>query len=283
MYYVRVAPSLGSLEDTHQNIWGTKDYDIETDIDKPCVFMGLYGLPDFYALWRHKGKKYIFWCGSDITHFVNGYWLDESGEIKVSPKPLAEWINRNCESWVENEVEARALRVLGIESKVCPSFLGNVNQPVTYKHSENPKVYVSVSGDNFDLYGWPLIEEIADKTPRVTYYLYGNKTEWRTKHPNVIVRGRVPKEVMNEEIMNMQCGLRLTKEMDGFSEITTKSILWGQYPIVYKAFAYPYLDSFSTNEELIELLNGLSHEMFPNEDVRNYYKLRLNCYPWLSK
>ena len=44
------------------------------------------------------------------------------------------------------------------------------------------------------------------------------------------MHGRVAQEVMNEEIKEMQGALRLT-EMDGFSEILAKSILWGQWPV----------------------------------------------------
>ena len=70
------SPTLGELEATHQEVWGTSDY---VSDETPTVFFGLYGLPDFYALWRHKGRKCILWTGSDIRHFRDGYWLDEKG------------------------------------------------------------------------------------------------------------------------------------------------------------------------------------------------------------
>jgi len=57
----RWSPTLGALEDTPENIWGTEEYNPETDSELPTVFCGLYGLPDFYALWRHKGKKWVWW------------------------------------------------------------------------------------------------------------------------------------------------------------------------------------------------------------------------------
>ncbi|MEK6884509.1 MAG: hypothetical protein AABY22_33060, partial [Nanoarchaeota archaeon] len=107
----RYAPSLGALEDTTSNIWGTKLYgENSQDTQEPTVFFGLYGFPDFYALWRHKGPRLILWAGTDIIHFLNGYWLDEKGSIKMSPKPLATWINKNCINYVENDVEAEALK-----------------------------------------------------------------------------------------------------------------------------------------------------------------------------
>src|SRR5689334_12368419 len=108
----RYAPSLGALEGTPEEVWGTLPYLSE---DEPTVFFGVYGLPDFYTLWRHQGRKAILWAGSDIRHFINGYWLNDEGSIKLEPMALAEWINKNCESYVENGVEAEALRTLGIE------------------------------------------------------------------------------------------------------------------------------------------------------------------------
>ncbi len=89
----RYSPTLGALEDTPQNIWGTSDY---VDIGKPTIFMGIYSLNDFYVLWKHKGRKAILWCGSDLKRLKDGYWLDKIGEIRMNTKLLAEWINKNC-------------------------------------------------------------------------------------------------------------------------------------------------------------------------------------------
>ena len=281
--YCRVAPTLGGgFSGTPEEVWGTLPYNPSMDQDKPTVFFGMYGLPDFVALWRHKGKKWILWAGSDVTHFTNGYFLDYKGEIRLEPRPLAEWINKNCESWVENEVEQRALKAHGIDASVCPSFLGDIKKfPVTYKQSDMPKVYISVSGDNFELYGWDVIESIAHKTPRVTYYLYGNKGEWKSRHSNVVVRGRVPMKVMDEETKDMQCGLRLTKMMDGFSEITAKSVLWGQWPIVYRAYSYPMISNVACEEELIKLLNSLRYRENVNP-AREWFINNVNLYPWVK-
>lgn len=275
----RVASSLGGgFAGTPEKVWGTPQWKPEdVDIYGPTVFFGLYGLPDFYALWRHKGRKAILWAGSDITHFINGYWLDDKGEIRIEPQRLAEWINKNCENYVENGVEHEELMVLGIESKIVPSFLGDVKDyNIEFKYDQRPKVYASVSGDNFDMYGWSLIEHIADRC-NVDFFLYGNKTPWESKHSNVFVRGRVSQEEMNNEIKSMSCGLR-TLEHDGFSEITAKSILWGQYPISY--IGYPHVDSFKTREELVLLLNNLVNKTSPNIQAREYYLKNVNKYPW---
>ena len=226
----RTAPSLGGgFAGTPEQVWGTPPYYPETDLKKPCVFFGLYGLPDFYALWRHKGKRWILWAGSDIRHFTHGYWLDDKGNVKIGVEPLARWINENCESWVENTVEYEALKKVGIESKICPSFLGDVNDYQPQSIEEKPRYYSSVSGNDFKLYGWDKINKIAEQNPEIEYHLYGGTIPWKAS-PNVIVKGRVPPEQMNEEIKSMTGAIRMTK-FDGFSELIAKSILWGQKPI----------------------------------------------------
>ena len=254
--------TLGALEDTHQNTWGTEEYvrSFPVGEETPTVFFGLYGLPDFYALWRHKG--------------------DKEGEIKLNPEPIARWINENCESWVENETEMLILDKWGIKSKVCPSFLGDVNKfKVTYKWAKRPKVYLSVSGDEFEKYGWNIVERIADKC-NVDFYLYGKRKKWKTNHKNVFVRGRVDKEVMNKEIRNMQCGLR-PLGFDGCSEIIVKAGLQGQY--VISKIKYPQAWSYNSDKELIKLLNKLSKQEKPNLKFRNWLLANLNKYPWNQK
>lgn len=263
------------MEGEPEAVWGTSQY---LDENAPAVFFGLYGLPDFYALWRHKGRKAVLWAGSDILHFIHGYWLDDEGGIRIEPQALAEWLNKNVENYVENGVEAENLRVMGIESTIVPSFMGDVRGfDVSYTPRERPEVYASVSGDNFAAYGWEQIEMIADKCD-VDFYLYGSDS-WQSKHSNVFSRGRVPKEVMNEEVKNMQAGLRLN-EHDGFSEILAKSILWGQHPI--SRIGYPYVDSFTSNTELIALLNGLKEKTEPNLKGREWLLKNVNNYPWAS-
>lgn len=266
----RWAPALGTFQDSPEKIWGVKPYDPAST--EPCVFCGLYGLNDFHALWRYKGKKLIWWTGSDIRHFMNGYWLDEHGDIRVSARPLATWIKKNCESWVENEVEAEALRKFGIESKVAPSFLGDINQfEISYTFSDKPKLYASVSGDDFKLYGWDKISEVACLHPEIEFHLYGNTVMPDIPFTlNVIIHGRVPKEQFNEEIKTMQGGLRLVP-FDGCSEIIVKSILMGQYPI--SLIEYPHVLK-------LEEIGTLKDKKGPNLEGREWFIKNLNKYPW---
>lgn len=269
LIYCRKAPSLGDLEGKEIDTWGTLPY--SNNIDAPTVFFGLYSLKDFYTLWQHKGQKWILWAGSDIKHFTNGYWLDTVGETRIDPIPLSKWIRENCESYVENEVEQRRLQHFGIDSKVVPSFLGDVNDyDVEYEMSSMPKVYASVSGDDFELYRWDGVETLARANPGIEFHLYGNEKRWQTRCKNVVVHGRVPKEKMNAEIKKMHGGLRLLK-FDGFSEILAKSVLWGQWPI--SAIDYPHM----LGVEEIQRLHALNR---PNVEGREYYLEKLNQFPW---
>lgn len=270
MIYHRWAPSLGALEGRAEDVWGTTEY--EGDRNDPTVFFGLYGLPDFYALWRHKSKKWILWTGSDITHFKNGYWLEEGGEIRLSSKSLAAWINKHCESWVENEVEQAALKELGIEAAVCPSFMGDVgNFPLSYQSSPIQKLYTSVSGDEFTLYGWDKISVLALDNPDIEFHCYGNKSIPEFMIPeNMFLHGRIPKERMNEEIRSMQGAIRMT-EFDGFSEILAKSVLMGQWPV--SLISYPHMRSPDGIGEI---------KSMPNIEGREYYLNHLNKFPWVN-
>lgn len=267
-FQCRTAPSLGSgFAGTPAKVWGTTEYKNDTD---PTVFFGLYGLPDFYALWRHKGPKYILWAGTDITHFRKGYWLDDRGIIRLDPPPLARWIADNCHSYVENTVEEEELKSFGITSTVVPSFLGDVAKfKLSWKSSPTTKLYTSVSGDDFSLYGWDKIEFLSDDYPEVEFHLFGNNQPWYTDRPNIFVHGRVTQAEMDKEIKKMTGALRLT-EHDGFSEIIAKSVLWGQWPVS------PYIEYPHVAMSVDEILKKTE----ANIAGRDYYLKNLNAYPW---
>jgi len=263
----KIAPSLGGgFDGTPNKCWGTVNY--KNSID-PTVFFGMYGFPDFIGLWKHKGKKAILWCGSDIQHFLNGYWLDEKGQIKIRPFDLASWIDTYCENYVENDLEQSALRSVGIRSKVVPSFLGNVNK---YKINFKPgnKVYTSVSGDDFKLYGWDKIPQLAQDNPDIEFHLYGSTVPINPVAPNIIVHGRVTKKQMNKEIKKMQGALRLT-EFDGASELIVKAMLMGQY--AFSFIEYPFVNKVSELSSLLE-------KKEPNKEGRNWWLSKLNQYLW---
>ncbi len=267
----RWSPTLGSLESTPEEIWGIEAYDPSLHQEHPVVFCGLYSLNDFVALRNHRGPKTIWWTGSDIKRFRDGYWLDDLGNLRIPTYQLARYISQECNSWVENQVEADWLRAMGIVAYVCPSFVGKLEEyQVTWKPGN--RVYASVSGNDFELYRWKEIMQLARYYPEIEFHLYGNTVPYTPARAlaNVRVHGRVPKQQMNEEIKEMQGGLRLLP-LDGFSEVLAKSVLWGQWPI--SLIEYPHM---LTPDELWKI----PKERMANTAGRDYYLEKLNRYPW---
>jgi hypothetical protein len=56
----RWAPSLGDFEESPEKVWGVEPY-TPTGME-PCVFCGMYGLPDILAFRSYKGEKMIWWA-----------------------------------------------------------------------------------------------------------------------------------------------------------------------------------------------------------------------------
>src|SRR3990167_4101438 len=275
----RYSQSLGEgFKGTPQEVWGVSDY---IDRNKPVVYVGLYDARDYLALWRHKGKSYVFWCGGDILNLIRGFLLND-GKLKwlsqyfPAFKFLVKHILSKAEHWVENHTERDALFKWGIKKVfVTPSYFGNVDLPITYNHAKPAKVYISCGKNRQEEYGFDVIEQIASQCVNIEFHLYGD--DWQTQHKNVIIHNRVPIEQMNKETADMQCGLRLN-EFDGFSEILAKAVLRGQYAI--SKIKYPLIPSYNHNGELVQLLNKLTITYQPNTKVRNFYKQILNNFPW---
>lgn len=280
-WYCRVAPSLGGgFAGTPEEVWGVEKYNPKKHIDKSTVFFGVYGFPDFFALWRHKGTRMILWAGSDIRHLRDGYFLNSKGTIRISPAEICKWINEYCISYVENKEEQEVMSELGIDTRVVPSFLGNVEDfPMKYKHEKRPRVYVSVSGDDFKLYKWKLIDSVAKEIPWIDFYLYGNNQSFYTANENVFVMGRMDQEQMDKQINSMTAGLRMLP-LEGCSEVIVKSALWGQWPI--SRISYPPVSHAKNKEDLIILLKQLKDKGSPNLEAREWFLENLNTYPWNS-
>lgn len=299
-FYCRVAPSLGALDADHEYnnvpghtaVWGTETYDPKIHKDKPTVFFGLYDLRDYIALYRHKGKAWVLWCGSDLQNLVNGFVFND-GKLKYLSKLMMNSsivgrtvnrivigiLKRKAEHWVEDEDEHGKLELMGIESKICPSFMGDIGKfPVSYKQAFKPKVYISGHPGREDEYGFDFVEKLAVRVPECEFHLFG--AEWKPTAPNIVSHGRVEKQEFNRWIRTMQCGLRLNMS-DGFSEITAKSVLMGQYPVTY--LRYPMIPDFDTPAQLTSLLKSLRSMKKPNIAARNYYVAALNNYPWNVK
>lgn len=279
----RVAPSLGALEGTPKEAWGTDPYHcFICSGDQPTVFFGLYDLRDYLALWLHRGPKWVLWAGSDARNLVSGFAFND-GKLKWLSKALRGVFTRlivrvvsEAENWVENGWEASQLGKMGIPvAGVCPSYMGEVNLPLAYAPSEICHVYLSASEGRQEEYGWGVVERIASWLPNHVFHLYG--AAWDTAHDNVIVHGRVPKHQMNDEIRPYQIGLRLN-ETDGFSEILAKAVLTGQYAV--GRVKHPKIPSYENDMDLIITLNALAKNEGPNHEARTWYLNNLNRYPW---
>ena len=224
-------------------------------IFKPVLFFGMYHFGDYRKFIFHQGKKYIIWAGSDILNLNK--WN--------------KWIFNlfKARHYCENQVEYRKLLKNGIVATIKPLFLGNVDDfPVSYKQSDRPQVWLCMHPGREEEYGIGLMTEMAYECPEITFHIYGVNGYNQT---NIIYHGIVPEEQFNEEIKNYQSSLRLNS-FDGMSEVISKSILLGQYPI--SRIRYDYIDSFNTKEDLISLLKNLKLYKEPNEN-RNYWYNKL--------
>ena len=284
-WFCNWASSLGELEGTAEDTWGTLKYEYKKHKYENLIQFGAYDARDYFTLWRHKGRKAILWAGSDILNLKNNFLLND-GKLKIVskifgcfPNFLDRWLSKNAEHWVENTIEQKALADLGIKANVCPSFMGDVSKfQVSYLPEVQPNAYLSSSEGRQIEYGFGVIENIAGWLPNIWFHLYG--ADWKTRHKNVIIHGRVPKEKMNEDIKRYQIGLRLN-EFDGFSEVLAKAVLMGQYAI--GKVQHPLIPSYETELDLIDQLNDLSHRVEPNLEAREYYIKHLNKFPWVSK
>ena len=254
----KISPTLGGgFAGTPNEVWGTKDY---KDLETPTVFFGVYGLPDLMAVRAHKGRKAILWAGTDVTYLINGYWLDDKGRYRLDPKTIGKYLN-NFENYCENNLEEKELKSVGIKAKVIPSYLGDVTKiKPCYKQSDHPKGYISVSGNDFRAYGWHLLDGLAKQMSAVTFYCYGNTKPYKFRQKNIVIRGRVPQEVMDKEIEDMQIGVRLNLH-DGFSEILAKAILREQH--VVSIIKYPF-------------------SRMRRKQARRWLLRNVNKYPWNS-
>lgn len=284
--FCRYAPSLGALEDSPEKAWGTTPYVWWKHRDKQCVFTGLYDLRDYIALWWHRGESWVFWCGSDILNLKNGFVANDGKLMWLSVlfkdrfTTLIKKILSKNSHWVENTWEKEQLESMGIKvDGVRQSFMGDPTLfHISYKWKERPQVYLSASEGRQEEYGWGKIESIAGYLPWMDFHLYGAK--WNTNHNNVVVHGRVPKIVMNNEIAQFQIGLRLN-ETDGFSEVLAKAVLMGQYAV--GKIEHPCIPSFDNDISLVTLLHSLGKKKEPNVYTRNYYLKNLNDFPWVNQ
>ncbi len=160
------------------------------------------------------------------------------------------------------------------EVEIVPTFLSNPDDfKVSYKPSKEPQVFIHVSWRAERESGLRTLIQISGRCPGVRFHVYG-RVETPSSYPNnMVFHGQVPEERFNREIGEYHAGLRL-HEFDGFSEVISKSVLLGQYPI--SRIRYPHVDSYDTEEQLIQKLNDLKNKEEPNLIAREYYLKKFN-------
>lgn len=259
LYMQKIIAVSSSIANWRQKIlerYHAKEYNYWQDRFGQVTFFGLYRPKDFLLFLLHGGERIVHWCGSDVLQAGWHYrWLQ-----RVKAKHIC-----------ENEVEQGILQLmLQQEIEVRPTFLSNPNDfQVSFKPTQNPEVYLHVNKNSERESGYLRIRRLVPRVPEVTFHIFGRVAPEKGDCPNnVSFHGYVPEEEFNAKIKNYQCGLRL-HVFDGMSEIISKSVLLGQYPISY--IRYPHVDTYNTEEELVKLLRELKNKKEPNYQARDFY------------
>lgn len=272
-YKLRVSSSIVNFRKKAEKTWELERHRFPRDIFKPVVFFGLYHILDYARFMLHRGDRCVFWGGSDILNL-----------LRKKPWQIVIKLFK-AKHFVENEIEERELASIGIKAEVRPSFLEDINDfPISFKPAEKfSDVYLSARPDREKEYGVELVKSIAKKLPDIHFHIYGYDmplTFTGVIYDNIVYEGKVSPKKFNEDIKGYHCGLRPNFH-NGFSEITAKSVLLGQYPIT--KIKYPMIDNYETKEELIELLQNLKNKKGPNIKGREFWRKNVNNYPFLDK
>ena len=266
----RCSPSVINFQDKVEKIWNLKRWEGVDDEDKDVLFFGLYTLFDYDAFWYSDLKKRsIFWCGSDIINTLGN--IEFQRRLKLYPE---------TQHYCETQEEYDNLKSIGIESKIIPSFLEDINDfPMTYQISETPHIWMCAHPAREVEYGVDTFLRMARKFPDYTFHIYGIYDWIEEEQPkNVLYHGQVPNDQLNQEIRKYQGSFR-GNEHEGFSEVPIKTILLGGYPITKMKFEKMW--NYQTDEELEEHLKKLKGLLKPNEAYQ-YWRNKLNKFPWLG-
>lgn len=235
-----------------------KYYDYSTwDLSKmfdDTIFFGVYHVGDYTRLLAHRGKRTIFWCGTDILN------LEKTREWKKTIASI------KAEHVCENEVEKDRLRTMGIHARIHPMFFDEPSEfEPCFKPSKTPHVFLTAHEPSKETYGIDVVENISTEVPKVTFHIYGVEGK---SQDNIEYHGVVSNTVFNKEIKDYQAALRLNVH-DGFAETLGKSILCAQYPI--SVIKYPHIDYAPTLNAVITLLKNLKNKHESNLEARNYW------------
>ena len=240
---IRISSSIANFRDKLLQRTGLSEW--RWNIFTPTIFFGMYHYGDYIRAILHLGPKKIFWCGADILNLPKHLW------------PL---LIHKTKHYCENEVEQIELAKKGIYAQVLPMIFENFKSVDAYRHSKKPQVFITMHKGRKVEYGAGLVATIRKRCPDVTFHIYGIRGR---NTENIIFHGHVTSDDFNKQILNYHAALRLN-EFDGFAETLAKSVLLGQYPI--SRIAYPGIDTYTTEDELVVKLNELCTKTMPNPE-----------------
>ena len=179
---------------------GFEQYDPFSDIYRPVLFLGLYDDVDYQVFKDHRGRKAIFWNGSDVSALSeNVLW---QATIKTFPN-----VRHAC----HNLVLQKELEFMEIEARISPIFFSGVeNYLVSFEKSDVLNVYMTAHPGREVEYGVNVVEEISDQTSGILFHVYGISKPNTSK---IIYHGEVPESQMDEEIKKFQVCLRDRKSV----------------------------------------------------------------------
>lgn len=240
---------------------GFRLYNPQTDIDKEVFFQSLYFDPDYEIFKNHKGKRILYWNGSDILRtLMSPKWL------KIIKDCPAKYL---CHSPWQKEV----LRRIGLDVKIHPLFFGDINNyPISYKQSDKPHIYMTSHTGRDKEYGVDIIERVASSLPEFTFHIYGS--EAKTKNKNVIYHGWVHEDVMDKDIRNYHGCFK--GGSDGIAITLMKCILMGQYPISLQKIEG--VRHAPDDKTLIKMLKNIKEKEKPNYNLRKQYLNHFKIY-----
>jgi hypothetical protein len=249
---------------------GFQRYNPATDIEEDTFFEGLYFDYDYVAFANHKGKKIVFWNGSDLVRLI---WHDHKNKQELLKTTPAIHLCHDVE-------QAQALESMGIKAKVHPLFFGDINKyQVSYRQSLGPQMYVNAHPGVEGIYGIPYVLSIAKKAPDISFHVYGIDATTSNQCPameNVTYHGWVAEEVMDKEIAEMQGCFQTVIHHPRLSQTCLKSAFMAQWPLSTTWVGIPYA---CTEGSVLEYLRALKGQKEPNLITRNIF-LKLYGHQW---
>jgi hypothetical protein len=234
------------------------------NIHDKCLFMGLYFDRDYEVFKNHKGERFVFWNGSDVSRL-----LDSPGAIDIVR-------NTPAVHACHNKALQDELASVGVSAIIRPILFTDVNDyGISYSPSDKLQFYINAHPQREHEYGIDTVLKIAPQFPNIKFHIYG--IEGQSKD-NVVYHGFVQERYMDREVRQYQGCLRLNRH-DGLSQLVIKAGLMGQYIITMQDTIGTI--KISDTEGLVSAIKEVATKKEPNLEFREYYLDKLNNFDWL--